>query len=297
IDYQVYEFGKRKLRGPRTSNPKYIAYLGAAQTFGRYCPNPFPNILGERLQIGTLNLGKGGAGPTYFLNSPHSQTMLEAVDRAQLVVVQVMSGRSISNSVFQSLIGCNNGFRLPDGKQMKSLMIWNKLLKGKDKRGLEFQFLKDLIEETRQNHVNATIELLKRISPPKILLWFSVRSPQQLQELSQYSLAMSRRLLGGGLSSRILHRMGIGNNTMDIHLGEFPHLIDRSMVDEIKKYSDSYVECVTRANMPQQLVNFQGDAIGQNIYYPSPEMHERAAEQLLPVCKRMLEIHQSPTRN
>jgi hypothetical protein len=34
IDYQLYELDGLTLRGPRCSGSDFIAYLGAAQTFG-----------------------------------------------------------------------------------------------------------------------------------------------------------------------------------------------------------------------------------------------------------------------
>lgn len=41
IDYDMYTLQGLDLRGPALTQSNYIAYLGAAQTFGRYCHGPF----------------------------------------------------------------------------------------------------------------------------------------------------------------------------------------------------------------------------------------------------------------
>jgi hypothetical protein len=82
----------------------------------------------------------------------------------------------------------------------------------------------------------------------------------------------------------IFRRYLISNNS----IGVFPQLVNRSMVEQIKKYSDFYVECATNVGMPQIFVDSQGNFVRKNSYYPSPEMHQRAAELLYPVCESIL---------
>ncbi len=113
VDYQTYcldenvidRSAKRPLliRGPRPRRlepGEYFVCLGSAQTFGRFCGQPFPAILQERLGLPALNISHGGAGPLFFCgeNAP----LLEYLNGARFVVVQVMSGRSDSNSLFES---------------------------------------------------------------------------------------------------------------------------------------------------------------------------------------------------
>ena len=288
IDYQLYDFGDLKLRGPKLPHNRYIAYIGAAQTFGTYCPEPFPNIIGNKLDIGTLNFAAGGAGPTYFLSQP---TILDTVNKADLVVVQVMSARSISNSVFRSLKGQNMGIRLSDQEQMQSDAVFNQLLSGQDRRGLDYNFISNLIKETRENYVNSMIELLEAIKAPKILLWFSVRTPEQCEDFSWYNLAIRRAANQNNLLRIFLDRFHIGRRYLHKnYVGTFPHLVTRDIIEQLKKYSDLYVECSTNLGMPQILVDFQSKVVGKNKYYPSPQMHQQVAELLYPVCKNILEI-------
>ena len=64
------------------------------------------------------------------------------------------------------------------------------------------------------------------------------------------------------------------------------------MVNEIKKYSDDYVECASRKGIPQPLISrFTGkpaviNGKTLNRYYPSPEMHIEAANLLEAVCNK-----------
>src|ERR1700733_1499440 len=72
VDYELYQLPgvDEFFRGPPPASDTYIACVGAAQTFGRFVPAPFPALISRSLDIGTLNLGRGGAGPGFhFSNS------------------------------------------------------------------------------------------------------------------------------------------------------------------------------------------------------------------------------------
>jgi hypothetical protein len=290
IDYKIYDYQGLELRGPKLSTNKYIAYIGASQTFGRYCQEPYPHLLEKRLNMGTLNFGIGGKGPTYFLRN---KIILEAVNKAELVIIQVLSGRSISNSVFESRDGGMHGIRLIDGKKMRSDYAFSELISGKDNRGLSREFMENLVKETRENYVSATIEFLKAIQPPKVLLWLSTRTPEY-KEI--YGLTPYHKFRKG--FSTVLEQLSHGRvgffrryttTPFNNLLAEFPHLVNREMIEEIKPYCDRYVECVSKTGLPQVLSDFQGNIVGKNNYYPSPEMHQQASELLFPVCKSILE--------
>ncbi len=251
VDYHMTKLGGEYFRGPKLDRSDYIAYLGAAQTFGRHCKRPFPNLIGDELDIGTLNLGSGGKGPLYYLKH---EFLIEATNRAQLAVVQIMSGRSTGNSEFRSNIGGDTGICLRDGNQMKAIHLFRDLWdKGKKRK------LRMLLKESKNNYVNEMIALLQMINVPKILLWISVRSPEDVQP------------------GKSFHNL----------IGQFPHLIDRSIINQLKPYSDSYVECTSDAGLPQKIFDKQENLVGENVYYPSPEMHLIAASKLLPDCRQL----------
>ncbi|MDJ0634986.1 MAG: DUF6473 family protein [Xenococcaceae cyanobacterium MO_188.B29] len=289
IDYEIYNFEGLELRGPEsnyTKYPRYISYIGAAQTFGRYCQQPFPNLIGSKLNIGTLNFGRGGAGPTYFLNQP---TILEYVNRSELVVVQVMSARSISNSVFKSLLGGNMGLKLPNHKKMRAERVFKQLFNGKDPRGKDYEFVFNLIKETRQNYLNATLELLQAITVPKVLFWFSVRTPEQCAELSWWDFVMMRASNQSDFINKVCRKIPIFHDYANPPVGIFPHFVNREMFEVMKSSSDFAVECSSSVGLPQIMCDSEGKAIRKNDYYASPEMQQQAAELLIPVCQKILE--------
>ena len=288
INYELYNFDGLELRGAEsnyTNYSRYIAYVGAAQTFGRYCQQPFPNLIGSKLNIGTLNFGRGGAGPTYFLNQPN---IIDYVNKSELAVVQVMSARSISNSVFESQLGGSTGLRLPDHKKMRLEEVFRKLFNGEDPRGKSYEFVFNLIEETRQNYLNATLELLQAITVPKVLFWFSVRSPEQCEELSWWNFMMRRACNQKSSIKRVFFKIPSLRHYTSHPAGEFPHFVNQEMVEAMKSASNFYVECSSSVGLPQLMRNSEGKVVRKNNYYASPEMQQQAAELLIPVCQKIL---------
>ena len=101
-DFEIVDYGLcasgtlGMLRGPRLSpaaleSGNYICLVGAAQFFGRLVPIGLQELIARRFGVPVLNLSFGGAGPQSFLNE-HVASLLR---KAKLVVVQVMSGRSV----------------------------------------------------------------------------------------------------------------------------------------------------------------------------------------------------------
>ena len=92
----------QSLSGPNPWSPffkKYGVAVGAAQTFGRFCPKAYPQLVWEATGVSVVNLGFAGAGPRMFLRPGP----LSLINQAAFVIVQVMSSRSLGNSVFECL--------------------------------------------------------------------------------------------------------------------------------------------------------------------------------------------------
>jgi hypothetical protein len=272
IDYQLYEIpGVRgSFRGPAVQGADYIACLGAAQTFGRFVQKPFPRLISDALGIETLNLGRGGASPTFPLSN---RALLGTINRARLVIVQVFSGRSQSNSLFQVVGHGMSGKNLANGADTSADQFYAWLLE-QDKA-----LARKIVDETRENYVQSMTQLLEAITKPKILLWFSVRQPDYQEELTM----PLKRLWA-----------------------EFPQLVNRSMMERLRSRCDLYLECVSRRGLPQpipptpwvELRKLGTSSVSssqqpivvktENRYYPSPEMHEDAAAMLVPACRELL---------
>jgi hypothetical protein len=270
VDYELFSlpaFEWRLFRGPepRTLEPgQYFACIGAAQTFGCLCQKPFPAILSDRLGLPALNLGVAGVGPSYFVS--RRKHLLPYANGARFVVVQVMSGRSENNSLFE----CKRSeilWRRSDGKKLAASLAYTELLQKRTPAEIDV-----IVEETRATWLRKMTRLMSLITVPKILFWFSVRRPEYVPGYDN-----ARRLFG-----------------------PFPHFINRAMIDAVRGQVDEYVEVVTSRGLPHPLFNrftgqpatirvrtdLGGSIKTHNDYYPSPEMHVDAADALESVCKR-----------
>jgi hypothetical protein len=251
------------VRGPRLETLEkggYFVCLGAAHTFGRFCARPFPTILQDRIGLPVLNISHGGAGPAFFCGD--NECLLRYLNDARFVVVQVMSGRSASNSLFES-DGVGHFKCRSDGTYLGCDEAFTDLIKSQPK-----PLLARIVRETRQSWCTSFQQLLLDINAPKILFWFSTRTPQYAQ----------------------------GWRSLSDLFGAFPQLVNGQMVSQVRRYCDRYVECVSRTGLPQPLIDrFNGERTTirdpwtakpwvENWYYPSPQMHEEAADVLEPEC-------------
>jgi hypothetical protein len=270
IDYELYQLPGVDgwFRGPPISSDEYVACLGAAQTFGRFVHAPFPKLISRALGIDVLNLGRGGAGPTFYPSNPK---LMDYINNARVVIVQVLSGRSQSNSVFSTTSHGLRGVNLMDGRELSADQFYTWLM------GQDIQLARKIVTETRENYVSAMTQLLAQIQPPKILFWFSVRSPDYPE---RWELPLWRLW------------------------GDFPHFVNQAMLDQLRSRADVYVECVSRQGLPQPILDRSGNPASfsdvslltseavmktENNYYPSPEMHELAATLLTPACREILD--------
>ena len=262
FDYQLAErpdFGRQVFRGPAPDLDRpYIAFFGAAQTFGRFVQTPFPALLGARLGVGALNLGVGGAGPRHFDRPAY----LKLANGAEAVVLQALSGRSASSSLFDNSAA---------GGLIGATSLSEKPLRAEDfleraAKTLTAREFARVIEEMRADYVATFLALIGKISAPRILLWLSTRTPDYAEDYT---------------------------NAPDGVLGAFPQLVNARMVAEIAARCDAYVECVSTEGLPQPLWRSDHDAPGArsrrgllfNHYYPSPQMHARAADLLEAPCR------------
>lgn len=270
IDYELFQLDgiDHPVRGPRPKtleSREYFVCVGAAQTFGCYAEKPFPLLLQERLSLPALNLGVAGAGPLFFLRYPD---YLRYVNNARFAILQVMSGRSENNSLFDSG-GREWLTRRTDGKEAGASPLYRELLESGDD-----DLIESVVEETRQNWISNSTMLLRAIQVPKVLLWFSRRRPHYEPD----------------------------RRNVYAFFGEFPQLVTDEWLEPIVPFADYYVECVTERGTPQRLINrftgkptsiqMRADLGGRqkkyNDYYPSPQMHTDAANVLEPVCRGLL---------
>jgi hypothetical protein len=264
VDYNAYQIPELPytFRGPkpRLNSGEYIAFLGAAQTFGCFCPKPFPEIIKHNLDVDILNLGMGGAGPDHF-NQPKLITL---VNDSKVAVLQVLSARSVENSFMKD---CTGTITIREtGEKVSGKEAYRILLNQSE------DYARKIVSETRKNYLSIYKNLLSEIKVPVILFWFSKRKPEYEDDYSNFNKL----------------------------LNDFPHLVNQELLEEIIAECDDYVECISDRGSPQKLLSrFTGkpasviDGPGKkpkrfNYYYPSPEMHEDAANKLQNVLSKFL---------
>ena len=279
VDYQIWKLwtpgAAFSVRGPRPAKMaagNYCTSLGAAFTFGRFVAHPYAHLLGEALKIPSLNLAFSGVGPSFY-NDPKNEPLIGLVNQSKFVTIAIFSGRSQSNSRFQATDYSQEQYRLEDGSVVPADFAYQQLLETADKKTIE-----SLIAETRFAYIREFSKLLDRIHVPKVLIWFSKRSPDY--EESYDSLF---KLLSG-----------------------FPHLVNRPMVDALKPLCDAYIEHVDSTGLPQPLISrftqqpvsitrprdykkgkiqLKSSQLSENSYYASPQMHQSLAKKLVTVCQ------------
>jgi hypothetical protein len=271
IDYELYELSgfARPFRGPQPRGFDRGAFgicVGAAQTFGCYAPSPFPQLLSEALDLPVMNMGVAGAGPSFFLRRNH---FIDLINQSGFAVLQIMSGRSESNSLLGSM-GGEMLIRRCDSERIGAAPAWQQLLDTLPRADLD-----TLIAETRANWLSNMRALLFKVTVPTLLFWFSERPPD-------YRTAYSS-----------VHSL----------FGAFPQFIDRAMLESLVELAPC-VEMVSSEGLPQTLTSrFTGETASitmrkdlgggekqLNNYYPSPQMHRLAASSLLPHVHKMMSV-------
>ncbi|MEM9048281.1 MAG: DUF6473 family protein [Pseudomonadota bacterium] len=181
--YAVYRFGRNNLafRGPeqRVEGP-FIACIGGSETFGKFVDTPYPALLARQTGRAVLNFGASGAGPCAFSND---DLLLSRLNQAALCVVQVTGAASVSNRFYTVR-------RRRNEKLQSTARALAKLYPDVDLARFRFthRLLGHLFQKNREafGEIEAALKtawlsemrrLLGAIDAPKLLFWFSERTP------------------------------------------------------------------------------------------------------------------------
>lgn len=261
LDYLPCHYGTSRLvfRGPRRSLERpYIAILGGTETYGKFVPDPYPDLVEDETGMAVVNLGCMNAGPDVFLNDP---AIVEIANRSAVTVLQIMGAINITNRYFAVHPRRNDRF-----------LHATPLLRGmfREVDFTEFSFTRHMLralqatspdrfevvaEELRATWVERMLLLLGRITGPKILFWMSDQAPPP----------PARRA-----SLRIE-----------------PLLVDAEMVAALSGQADVYVEHVTKAlaitsAITPALTGLAFAPLDAQVAagLPGPAAHRQAAEAL-----------------
>lgn len=269
VDYKMYDFlgSGVFMRGPETealSKPGAqaeegsIAVLGAAQIFGRLCERPLTQLVQEATGTRVYNFGYTGASPAFFLQF---EELLEFLSGCRAVVLQLMSARSVNNSLFL----CSDRFpnqvtRRSDNERMFVNEAYKWAL-----ANVPAQQLDRAITQSRKGYIELMTKLIEAIPSKVHLLWYSDRKPFYEMRFDHFNSVF----------------------------GKFPQLVNEDVVSALRPHAASYIEVTSTRGRPQYLYNRFAAGIPQtvdvfphhnppyeNYYYPTPEMQEDAAQAI-----------------
>ena len=183
LDYRPCRYGTTRVdfRGPKKRmDGRYVAFLGGTETYGKFIPRPFPEIIEDRIGLPCVNFGLTNAGVDVYLNEPE---VLGFASRAEVTVIQVLGAQNMSNRFYRVHPRRNDRF-VAASHLMRSVFH--------DVDFSEFNFTRHMLQEVsshaseRFSFVREELRtawcsrmqmLLDRISGRKLLLWFAGHPP------------------------------------------------------------------------------------------------------------------------
>jgi hypothetical protein len=177
-----YAGSRLTFRGPRKrASGGHIAVLGGGSTFGRYVPEPYPDLLERLTGRRVINLGQRNAGPDVFL---HDGAVLDMCRAARTVVVQVMGAHALSNRFYRvhprrndRFVEASAAMRLvfPELDFTDFHFTRHMLSRVAELAPDRFGVLRD---ELRLAWLRRMEALVAAIGRPVVLLWMAPRAPQ-----------------------------------------------------------------------------------------------------------------------
>ena len=265
LDYFPCHYGNSRLlfRGPRRDIERaYVAVLGGTETYGKFVPDPFPDLIEQELGLPVANLGCINAGPDVFLNE---QAVTTVAAQACVTVVQVLGAQNLSNRYYAVHPRRNDRF-------LRATPLLRHIFPRVD--FTEFNFTRHMLmalqraspdrfevvaEELRAAWVARMTLLLSRLPGKVILLWMSDTPPPP--------------------------------PTRRADLAQNPMLVDTEMVAAVRGTKTAYVEAVISPAALSQGIDgmaFAPMEAPAAAGLPGPAAHREVADLLLPMIHKLL---------
>ena len=265
LDYFPCQYGSSRVlfRGPRRQIDRaYIAVLGGTETYGKFVPVPFPDLIELEIGLPVINLGCVNAGPDVFLNEA-SVTQIAA--QASVTVVQILGAQNLSNRYYAVHPRRNDRF-------LRATPLLRAIYPHVD--FTEFNFTRHMLmslqetsvdkfevlaEELRAAWVARMKLLLSRLGRRVILLWVSDQPPPSP-----------------------VRRVDLAHN---------PLLIDKEMIYAIRTPVAAYVEAVLSSAALSQGVEgmaFAPMEAPAAAGLPGPAAHQEISDLLMPSIHRLI---------
>lgn len=200
-----YGVSQVAFRGPRKNcEGRYVACLGGSETFGRYVPRPFPDLLETALGEVCVNLGCQNAGTDLFLRD--SATLALAHDAAACVV-HLTGAQNQTNRYYRVHPRRNDRFLGPTDalRDLYPEVDFTEIAFTRHLGGVLYRIDPDRFDKVRQELQRVWIrrmkQLLAGITGPVLLLWFADHPPrpegavQDIEELREDPALITRAML------------------------------------------------------------------------------------------------------
>lgn len=265
LDYFPCHYGNSRIlfRGPkRDVKRSYVAVLGGTEAYGKFVPDPFPDLLERDLGLAVANLGCVNAGPDVFLNEA---AVTEVAAHACVTVVQILGAQNLSNRFYTVHPRRNDRF-LAASPMLQALYPQIDFT--------EFSFTRHMLAtlqaDSRDRFEMLAAELraawgarmktlLTRLPGPLVLLWMA-NLPPPAQPLPA----------------------DIGGN---------PMLVDATMIAALRPLAAAYVEVAFSPRARGQGVAGMSFAAMDALAaasVPGPLAHQEVASRLLPVIEALI---------
>lgn len=265
LDYSPCSYAASRLtfRGPRADlHAPFLSCIGGTETYGKFIPTPYPDLLEEMLDIQVANFGCMNAGPEVFVQE---RELMEDISKGRACVVQITGAANLTNRYYSVHPRRNDRFTGPTP-------LLRALFRQVD--FTEFSFTRHMVqvlqahsaerfevlaEELRAAWVARMKTLLGQLKCPTVLFWLADAPPP----------SPGRRA----------------------DLVRNPMLVDTEMISAIRSMVTAYVEMVpspqTRAK------GAEGMAFGPLEAHaaaslPGPAVHYDLAKRLVPVLRQLI---------
>ncbi|SDH44629.1 DUF6473 family protein [Alloyangia pacifica] len=274
LEYFPCRYGKSRLlfRGPkRALDGRYVAFLGGAETFGRFVESPFPALVERALveralddagiPLPCVNLGVINAGIDLYIGDP---AVLNLAARADLCVIQVMGAQNMSNRFYGVHPRRNDRF-----------------LRASDR-------LQQLFPEVDFTEFHFTLHMLGRLREISEERFAEVTAELRLAWVARMKHLLT--LLGG----RAVVLWAAGHTPPETHvnaLSPAPLFIERGMIEALRPRAAALLDRPLSAGSLQAgtegmiFADFEAAAAAEAL---SPAAHEEIAAALTPALSELL---------
>lgn len=178
----TYGVSRLSFRGPRRpTDGRFVAFLGGSDTFARYVPMPFSNLVETAIGEVCVNLGCQAAGPDVYLKDTAVQALRQD---ATATVIQLIGAANLSNAFYKVHPRRNDRFIAPTPRLIALFpeMDFSEIsftghlisrLRTVDEA--RFALVRTCLQNTWRVRMRALID---GATGPVILLWFASRPPQ-----------------------------------------------------------------------------------------------------------------------